>query len=558
MIFNSIKWGKRLMFAIPILSVCVMSCKDDDVEQDSTEPTETLDNYIFGLGDPVQPIAGGNEQIGDVLTEIDENTKTYCECTKYKASESFSEVLLMDPTSDVIYPGSILEGNSVAEGSYRQIVLERGPLAISTDFPNIVGDVVRTVEKPSLSSLTQTMKEMMYDSGVDGATPAACSFEIKEVTSEEQLSMAVGASVEYKKLKLNENFDFSKTSTTSKYLIKFQQVYYTVNVDAPSSPSKFFDKSVSASDLKQAIGGGSTVPVYVSSIKYGRAAYFCIESTSKSDSIKNVLETSFNLGKSSVALNDSTTFASKMKNCTISGTVIGGSSEDAVGAVKGYEKMIEFITKGGNFSKESPAKPVAFTLRRLSNNEVFGVVNSTEYIARNCKSTNASITAENFYGVKGENDVCGTIKVRIKYPDGELSPWFYVLNQPVSESGAINVPVGKTIEAPMAGQSVPFTIDYSRYEGTKLVVDAQLYEWDKPCGCGNRHEYDDYNAFYKEYVLSDILDNNDGKVTIECQLTNEFTESHHYRGLFNNVLSHRPGTSATDCRVQFTFNVKVK
>ena len=139
MIFNSIKWGKRLMFAIPILSVCVMSCKDDDVEQDSTEPTETLDNYIFGLGDPVQPIAGGNEQIGDVLTEIDENTKTYCECTKYKASESFSEVLLMDPTSDVIYPGSILEGNSVAEGSYRQIVLERGPLAISTDFHNIVG-----------------------------------------------------------------------------------------------------------------------------------------------------------------------------------------------------------------------------------------------------------------------------------------------------------------------------------------------------------------------------------------------------------------------------------
>lgn len=113
-------------------------------------------------------------------------------------------------------------------------------------------------------------------------------------------------------------------------------------------------------------------------------------------------------------------------------------------------------------------------------------------------------------------------------------------------------------QAPMAGHSVPFTIDYSRYEGTKLVVDAQLYEWDNPCGCGNRHEYDDYNAFYKEYVLSDILDNNNGKVTIELQLTNEFTESHHYRGLFNNVLSHEPGTSATDCRVQFTFNVKVQ
>lgn len=541
---------------VAVLFTC--SCKDEEVEPESSEPAETLDGFIFGLGDPIQPNVGGNEQIGDVLTEIDENTKTYCECTKYKASESFSEVLLMDPTSDVIYPGSILDGNSVAEGSYRQIVLERGPLTISTDFPNIVGDVVRTVEKPSLSSLTQSMKDMMYDSGVDGATPASCSFEIKEIVSEEQLAMAVGASVEYKKLKLRDNFDFSKTSTTSKYLVKFQQVYYTVNVDAPSSPSKFFASSVSASDLRQAIGGGSTVPVYVSSIKYGRAAYFCVESNEKSDSVANVLDSSFKLGKSSIVLNDSTTAYKKLKDYSISGTVIGGSSKDAVGAVKGYEKMIEFITNGGDFSKESPSKPIAFTLRRLSNYDEFGVVNATEYIARNCKSTNASITAENFYGVKGENDVCGTIKLRLKYPDGELSSWFYVLNQPISESGAINVPVGKTIEAPMAGHSVPFTIDYSRYEGTKLVVDAQLYEWDNPCGCGNRHEYDDYNAFYKEYVLSDILDNNNGKVTIELQLTNEFTESHHYRGLFNNVLSHEPGTSATDCRVQFTFNVKVQ
>lgn len=70
----------------------------------------------------------------------------------------------------------------------------------------------------------------------------------------------------------------------------------------------------------------------------------------------------------------------------------------------------------------------------------------------------------------------------------------------------------------MAGHSVPFTIDYSRYEGTKLVVDAQLYEWDNPCSCGNDHrEFDDYDYFYKEYLLSDIEKNN--SVTIEVSLT---------------------------------------
>ena len=55
---------------VAVLFTC--SCKDEEVEPESSEPAETLDVFIFGLGDPIQPNVGGNEQIGDVLTEIDE------------------------------------------------------------------------------------------------------------------------------------------------------------------------------------------------------------------------------------------------------------------------------------------------------------------------------------------------------------------------------------------------------------------------------------------------------------------------------------------------------
>lgn len=51
---------------VAVLFTC--SCKDEEVEPDSSEPAETLDGFIFGLGDPIQPNVGGNEQIGDVLT----------------------------------------------------------------------------------------------------------------------------------------------------------------------------------------------------------------------------------------------------------------------------------------------------------------------------------------------------------------------------------------------------------------------------------------------------------------------------------------------------------
>ena len=552
---------KRLLVLCCFAALFVASCKDDNSEKEGSESTETavsLDDFIYGLDDPVQSTAAdGEEQIGDVLAEIDEEANTYCECTKYKMSESFSEVMLMDPTSDIIYPGSILEGNSIADGSYRQIVLDRAPLTISTDFPNITGDVKRTVENPSLSELTQTMKEMMYDSEIDGSTPAACSFEVKKIESQEQLQMAIGASVDFKKVNISEKFDFSKTSTTSKFLIKFQQVYYTVNVDAPSSPSKFFASTVTANDLRQAIGGdGSTVPVYVSSIKYGRAAYFCVESKLNADSVANVLNSSFEFAGNGAKASSNVEKLKKTSEYTISGTVIGGSSEDAVGAVQGAEQMISFITSGGNFSKSSPAKPVAFTLRRLSNYDVFSVVNGTEYVVRNCRSTNASIVPKYFYGIKGENDVCGTITVRLRYADGSETPWFYLFNQPISKNGAISVPVGKSIDAPSPGQNPTFSIDYTKYDGLKLIVEAKLYEWDDPCGCGNRHEYDEYDSYYAEFDMQEI-EKNGGDVLLDyIALTKEFTEYHHWSGLFNNTKCHDPKTTATDCRVQFAFNVK--
>lgn len=533
------------------------ACKDKDEPIDSS--ATSLNEFIMSLKDPIQiGSTNGEEIIGDVLAEVDEETHTYCECTKHKMSSEFSEVMLMDPTSNVIYPGSIIDGNSVIDGSYRQIVLDRAPLTISTDFKGTSTSPFRTIENPTLSQVRQAEKEMLYEGEISGATAAAMSFEVKEIKSEEELKLAVGASVSYKKLKLDEKFDFSKTSRTSKFMLKFQQVYYTIDVDAPSTPAGFFSKDVTADDLRNAIGGKNTVPVYVSSVKYGRVAYVCVESNMKSDSVANLLNSSFKFGDNSVEINTHVEHRNKMEECKISGSVIGGAADSAVTAIRGYEGILSFITSGGNFSKNSPGKPVAFTLTRLSDNSVFNVVNGTEYISRKCWSTNASIVPLDMYGIKGNNDIRGTITLTIYKGNTYVSSPFYLFNKSVSASDTFIVKQGYSIDVPPSSDIQ--SIELEKGEDATLLIQAKLIRWQKPCGCGNRHEYDEFDTYTKAIPMSKVIEN-DGIVTLdEIKLTRDFTEGHDtYKALGivgKTRTKHDPHYTATDSRVRFRFQVK--
>ena len=242
--------------------------------------------------------------------------------------------MLLDPTSNIIYPGSILEGNSVAEGSYRQIVLNRAPLNLSTNLQNFSGNCSRTVDNPSLSQIRTAIKEMIYDAEITGSTAAKMTFSIEEVHSEEQLELAIGASVKSNSVKISSGFDFNKKSVRSRFLVKFIQVYYTVDVDAPSSPSLFFAPEVTANDLKRAIGG-NTVPVYVSSVQYGRVAYFCMESEERGDSVKANLTASIDSSLVDVDVSTHLSNNSYTKNLQFKGTIIGGAGDDPTHAVKG-------------------------------------------------------------------------------------------------------------------------------------------------------------------------------------------------------------------------------
>ena len=492
-------WLRSISFLLVLGGISMAACSKDDDGGNSN--AEELDGLIRSMTDPEQEAAQPEEQIGDVLNEIDEATDTYCECTKYKASAEFNENMLLDPTTNVIYPGSILEGNSVVEGSYRQIVLDRAPLKISTNLQNFSGEASRIVEEPSLSNVRSEIKQMIYDSEITGATQGEMTFSIQEIYSEDQLNLAIGTNVKAFGQKVKGGFGFGSKEIQSRFLVKFVQVYYTIDVDAPSSPSKFFADNVTADDLRKAIGGGNTVPVYVSSVKYGRAAYYAMTSSEISDSVKVHLEAEIKAGMTNVDLESTFGQSSYTKNLNISGTIIGGSGADATKSVSGQEGLINYIKEGGTYSKESPGAPIAYTLTRLSNNEVFNLVNGTEYVVRKCKSMKGSVMPKYIYGISGDNTVYGQVTAQLGY-EGESSnqPTFYIFNK--KRGNAVSVPIGTSKEIQCDEEGV-FKLDYEKIDKAYIEVTFDLHDSDasEDCSCSDIKNNAQNDEVYPRYKI---------------------------------------------------------
>lgn len=371
------------LFLSALITIAFISCKEKKDEPLNGNPDTTeIDDFVKSLNVPVQDAPTPSET---KETEISETE--ICTVTEKTVSEEYDESVVLDPTSDVIYPGALIDGNSITTGEYKPLLgCKRAPLTISTDFANTSTSSSAVVENPSLSTIRDGIKKCIANADITGSTVAKLSWEITEVHSEEQVQVAIGATATIgKKASISNQFNWNDNSKQSRFLIKFVQTYYTIDIDFPVTPSAWFENTTMA-EFKKMMGDNPTVPCFVSSVTYGRRAYICIESSESSKEVSDALNASFQAGAVSADISTNIKNNKTLSEARFSGVIIGGSASDASKAINNQQAVLEFITNGGNFSKESPAAMVSYRLRKMSDNTVFKAVSAGTYYLRDCES----------------------------------------------------------------------------------------------------------------------------------------------------------------------------
>jgi thiol-activated cytolysin len=375
---------------IPLVSV-LAACSSAEVEPDTSLPetpnpdihnpdTDKIDAYIASL--PYLPVTAPAVSEGTPSDEVREGDYS-CTTQNLRETRQYDRVVAYAANSDSMYPGAIIGADSVVTGLFTQMVLPRAPATISVSLENLGGTKQAVVADPSLSSYRDALSSIL-DAEITGSTPANLYSEIEQVHSQNQLNMALGIQVSWGLgiASLKSSFDWSKQNVRSRYVVRYTQAYYTVDLDAPAAPSELFAPDVSLSAIQGKMNE-QRPPVYVSSVTYGRLVLFTFESQYSAEEMSAALDFAY-AGGVDVRGDVSVTYKDIISQSKITAFILGGDAGAAVQTIDSYDSLITFIKTGGNYSRQSPGAPIAYKLSYLKDNSPARMSFTTDYEVKEC------------------------------------------------------------------------------------------------------------------------------------------------------------------------------
>jgi thiol-activated cytolysin len=351
-------FGTFLFF---ILGLILFQSCNKDFEGD-------LNEYLSSLP-PISVEFPPEKQADTPDSIVEEKDEEYIYTVKYySAAAGYDEQIVLNPQTDVIYPGALIKGESILDGSYVPIPAMRKPITISTSLTG--GDQVSIdIQDPKLSTVREAINELM-DQEYD-VPPANIGFTIETAYSKEQFDLNMHAS--YNGIvDVDAGLHYENKKMKTKLVAKYIQSYYTLDMDIPAQPSDLFQEDVETALF------GSYMPMYVSTVTFGRMALFLIESELSEQEVRTYL----NLSYAGVDSDNSAEFDKLMASSNMQVYVFGGSGSGGSSTIDGFEAFKTYIKEGGNYSKTSPGAPISYKLRYIKDNTIGKIVFAASYPIR--------------------------------------------------------------------------------------------------------------------------------------------------------------------------------
>ncbi len=363
-----------------------------------------IDAFIASLGTPATP----SETSAPTTYEEQRNDRYICKTyPSALESKNYTEIAALPVNAAVMFPGAIVNGNTFDDGILDPVSLPLGAVKVSASLEDAVtADVAFTLQAPSLSAFREQMGTILTSAQL--ADPGGRqSTNIIKAESEDQVALALGLHVnktfgrnplgakkEGKEsadnsigVRINAALDWSNTTIKSRYVARFTQEYYTVDVDVQDQsklvPSDFFHPSVTLEQVQTALGNDP--PAFISSITYGREVYFTFVSTAHSEKLEASIEAAINHRLVGAAFQSEKSVAKTLSETEIKTFLVGGNPDAAMQAVNGIVGVQDFI-KSGAYSADSRGVPIAYKLRYLDPSRTLATMARTaEYQKTECR-----------------------------------------------------------------------------------------------------------------------------------------------------------------------------
>ncbi|MFO8233095.1 MAG: thiol-activated cytolysin family protein [Longimonas sp.] len=404
------------MLTVIILSLFLIACDGGPGSSPLTDEVgEDVDTYLqdlpdwedFSPADPDQPPTPAGDPVneapmtldvekiddeGNVYTE--ENVVYACQTQPYTLTDNPNQIAMYDPDRDVSWVGALIQGRSHRDGlgSFEGLTIEeRAPINVS--IPDLANDDnFRRVERPDQATVDQARGSMIGNATETGlATPSTISFEMQTYHSEQQAAMQMGLSGRYLGYNASATGAIDRRESETTVTAQFYQQMYTVVVGAPASPGAFFSEDFTSEKLQRLVDRGhigpNNLPVYVSSIVYGRMMMFSMTSTASEEDVRATMQAGYQSIGGNVEANLSAKQQAILQESKIRVTSIGGPAEATLAIIRSGD-WSQYFTESAPLSS---ASPLSYELRYLRDpGKRASVTESTTYNIKTCTARQAT------------------------------------------------------------------------------------------------------------------------------------------------------------------------
>lgn len=413
----------RLYPIIALLIICNISssCKKNEVEP--SKPVSDINDLIRSVPElPALPLNGMTLQSQNKQSYSLPSGELSCEETKYlinRVGEEFVNVNFDGNASiSELYPGSIIRLKELRnKGTLNSIGnIAREDLNLSTTLSSATS---KKVVSPTASSIKDALEELItkYKNNVK----AQYTYNINEAYNSEQGLLELGLNINYGLLNTNNKLKISEKIEDKSVFISFIQKYHTVSTDYPTNPAGFFSSKASINDIKSYITDDNPLG-FVSQVTYGRIVIAKITYSGKEQISQVNLAAKLRAGISTVGLSLNQEAKKILTNSTIEVSILGGKAEEAIKAINSseVEKTLQNIHTfiQSNANDASYGFPISYTVRYLSNNNLFYSGGSAIFTQKNCQdiTPKAMIKSITFLTLP-QKDKSGSAWDVFDYPD---------------------------------------------------------------------------------------------------------------------------------------------
>ncbi|ECB9812102.1 cholesterol-dependent cytolysin listeriolysin O [Listeria monocytogenes] len=355
---------------------------------------DEIDKYIQGLDYNKNNVLVYH---GDAVTNVpprkgykDGNEYIVVEKKKKSINQNNADIQVVNAISSLTYPGALVKANSeLVENQPDVLPVKRDSLTLSIDLPGMTNQdnkiVVKNATKSNVNNAVNTLVERWNEKYAQAYpnVSAKIDYDDEMAYSESQLIAKFGTAFKAVNNSLNVNFGAISEGKMQEEVISFKQIYYNVNVNEPTRPSRFFGKAVTKEQL-QALGvNAENPPAYISSVAYGRQVYLKLSTNSHSTKVK----AAFDAAVSGKSVSGDVELTNIIKNSSFKAVIYGGSAKDEVQIIDGnLGDLRDILKKGATFNRETPGVPIAYTTNFLKDNELAVIKNNSEYIETTSKA----------------------------------------------------------------------------------------------------------------------------------------------------------------------------